>query len=468
MYNNGIYHCLRRIEDMYDPLRDKSPGENLAYPTSYWAAVSGEPPQDDGVLERDAEVDVAIIGAGYTGLSCAYHLAKYHNINAMVLEANKTAWGCSGRNAGFILKSSGRKSYSDMLSQWGEEVMRGIYNEMCEGVNTVNELIAEGIECDRQDAGYIKVAHKPSEFLKLQNVAKLQKAMFGYDVEVLCKNEVASQYMDDKNAYGAIRYKDGFGVNPLKLAWGYQKLAQQVGAKIHSGSPVINWEEQQNNSTYSSEHDHVLKTPKGTVKAKKVVIATNGYTPKGFHPLVTNRTLPVLSQIIVTDPLTEQQLAECNFLTSNVVMDTRALKYYYRKLPDNRILFGGRGAISGKQAEDPYYAKRLLAVLKSSFPPLNNIKYSYAWSGWICMSLDDLPHIYENKDKSVFYGMGYCGSGVSFSVQAGKRLAEKVAEKPVPNLPLYNKELPEFPFASLRRVGQWGYFQYGKVKDQWF
>jgi glycine/D-amino acid oxidase-like deaminating enzyme len=199
-----------------------------------------------------------------------------------------------------------------------------------------------------------------------------------------------------------------------------------------------------------------------------VVIATNGYTPKGFHSLTTDRTLPVLSQIIVTEPLSEEQLAACNFLTSNVVMDTRALKYYYRKLPDNRILFGGRGAITGKSADDPYYAQRLLSVLKTSFPALASINYNHAWSGWICMALDDLPHIYQNDEQSVFYSMGYCGSGVSFSVQAGKRMAEKVAEQQVPNLPLYNKALPKFPFAPLRRVGQWGYFHYGKVKDQWF
>jgi glycine/D-amino acid oxidase-like deaminating enzyme len=149
-------------------------------------------------------------------------------------------------------------------------------------------------------------------------------------------------------------------------------------------------------------------------------------------------------------------------------MDTRALKYYYRKLPDNRILFGGRGAITGKSAEDPYYAARLLAVLKTSFPALNNLNYSYAWSGWICMALDDLPHLHQNKDQSVFYGMGYCGSGVSFSVQMGKRLAQKVAGKSVPNLPLYQKALPKFPLAPLRRVGQWGYFHYGQIKDTYF
>lgn len=445
---------------MYDPLHDLSPGCGENYPNSYWADISDDAPADDGAINQDLDVDVVIIGAGYTGLSCALHLARDHGINAHVLEANKTAWGCSGRNAGFILKSSGRKPYSQMAKQWGEEVMRGIYNEMCAGVETVNGLIAEGIDCDQQSSGFIKVAHKPKALAELIALAKLQKNMFGYDVEILSQNEVRRQYMDDHNAHGAIRYQDGFGLNPLKLAWGYQKLARQAGAKIHCSSPVEGWT--------SHNNKQQLVTPNGTVTAQKVVIATNGYTPKNLHSLVTDRTLPVLSQIIVTQVLTDEQIAACNFLTSNVVMDTRALKYYYRKLPDNRILFGGRGAITGKGADDPYFANRLLSVLKSSFPSLQNIAYNYAWSGWICMSLDDLPHIYQNDQQNVFYGMGYCGSGVSFSAQAGKRLAQKVAEQTVPNLPLYQKALPKFPFAPMRRVGQWGYFHYGKIKDTWF
>ena len=451
---------------MYDPLHHKSPGCGEPYPRSYWhdslTLETLKQTNNTASLNQNIDVDVVIIGAGYTGLSCALHLARDHGIKAHVIEANQTAWGCSGRNAGFILKSSGRKPYALMQQQWGEEVMRGIYAEMCEGVETVNALIAEGIACDQQEAGFIKVAHKPSMLKALITQAKLQQKMFGYDVEILSQQELRQQYMDDQNAYGAIRYQDGFGLNPLKLALGYQKLALEAGAKIYTSTPVISFEEK-----VTSNNRHVLHTPNAKITAEKVVIATNGYTPQGFHGLVKNKTLPVLSQIIVTEPLTDDQIVQCNFLTANVVMDTRALKYYYRKLPDNRILFGGRGAITGKGAEDPYYANRLLSVLKTSFPALGTIKYNYAWSGWICMALDDLPHIYQNDKQSVFYAMGYCGSGVSFSVQAGKRLAQKVAGEKVPNLPLYQKALPTFPFAPLRRVGQWGYFHYGMIKDRY-
>ncbi|QOL25714.1 FAD-binding oxidoreductase [Thalassotalea sp. LPB0316] len=442
---------------MYDPLHHTTPGVNEPYPDSYWASVSGQAPQDDGQLTTDIDVDVCIIGAGYTGLSTALHLAKEHGIKATVVEANQTAWGCSGRNAGFILKTSGRKSFSQMKAQWGEEVMRGIYCEMQQGVETVNALIGQGIDCDRQPNGYIKVAHKANKMKELVDLAKLQQEMFGYDVQILSKDELHNNYMADQNAYGAIRYQDGFGLNPLKLAWGYQRLAREAGVKIYSGTTVEGWREENT--------QQVLQTPKATIRAKKVVIATNGYTPKGFHSFVAGRTLPVLSQIIVTEPLSDEQIAACNLISSNVVMDTRALKYYYRKLPDNRLLFGGRGAISGKDAEDPFYANRLLSVLKTSFPALQNINYQYAWAGWISVALDDLPHIYQNPQQNVFYSMGYCGAGVSFSVQAGKRLAQKVAEQVVPDLPLYQKHLPKFPFAPFRRVGQWGYFHYGQFKD---
>ncbi len=444
---------------MYDPLVDLSPGCNQPYPNSYWADNSGAAPEDDGALLQDIEVDVLIVGAGYTGLSCALHLAREHNIKAHIIEANQTAWGCSGRNAGFILKSTGRKTYAQIESQWGEQAMRQMYREACEGVETVEALIGEGIECDRQSAGFLKLAHKPKMFKVLIEQAKLQQQRFGYQVQVLSKDEIRAEFMDDQNAYGGIRYQDGFGLNPLKLAWGYQKLARQSGVKVHSSTPLIDWSEQNNRQ--------VIITPQAKIIAQKVVIATNGYTPRKFHPLVDERTLPVLSQIIVTQPLTDEQLAACNFLTDNVVMDTRALKYFYRKLPDNRILFGGRGAITGKGAQDPYFSQRLLKVLKSSFPALQNIHYDYAWSGWISVSLDDMPHIYQNSQRSVFYGMGYCGSGVSFSVQAGKRLAEQVAEIQGINLPIYTQPLQKFPLAPLRRVGQWGYFQYGRFKDQW-
>ena len=132
--------------------------------------------------------------------------------------------------------------------------------------------------------------------------------------------------MADNNAYGAIRYQDGFGINPLKLAWGYQRLARESGVTIHCDSPVQQWHQQatSHSGQVSQVQSGTAQAPQGKVTAKKVVIATNGYTTKHLHPIVKSRSLPVLSQIIVTQPLSDEQIAACNFLTSNVIMDTQS------------------------------------------------------------------------------------------------------------------------------------------------
>ncbi|NMP15231.1 FAD-dependent oxidoreductase [Thalassotalea sp. Y01] len=444
---------------MYDPLIQNQLANHQPYPDSYWASVSGKAPQNKGRLQQDLDTDVVVIGAGYTGMSCALHLQRDYNIKPVIIEANETAWGCSGRNAGFILKSTGRKSWTKMQQQWGDPVMRMVYQEACEGVERVHAFINEGINCDLQQPGYIRVAHKANKMQELEAQAKLLSSMFGYDVDVLSRTQIHQNYMADENAHGAIRFEDGVGLNPLKLAFGYQGLLIDAEVDIYTHTPAI--DVQKHGARYQ------VHTPQGIITATNVVIAGNGYMPKGFHPAVANKTLPVLSQIIVTEPLSDAQLAACNFVTSNVIMDTRALKYYYRKLPDNRILFGGRGAITGKGADDPYFAERLLQELKRSFPGLADIRYQYRWSGWICMTLDDIPHISQaESEPGLFYAMGYCGNGLSFSVQAGKRLADKVAGQPVPNIPLYQSQLPAFPLPMFRRVGQWAYFHYGKFADR--
>lgn len=225
---------------MYDPLIENKIPNNQPYPDSYWFHSAGDAPQSNGLLKQDIDADVVIIGAGYTGLSCALHLAKDHGIKATVLEANGTAWGCSGRNAGFILNSSGRMSFQAMEAKWGKPTMHQILGEMNEGVERVNALIAQGIDCQPQTKGYIKIAHKASKFELLKQQVGVHKALFNKEVEVLTREQLHEDYMADQNAYGAIRFSDGYGVHPLKLAWGYQKLAQQAGVKIHNVSlPVL-------------------------------------------------------------------------------------------------------------------------------------------------------------------------------------------------------------------------------------
>ncbi|MFT5705886.1 MAG: glycine/D-amino acid oxidase-like deaminating enzyme [Oceanospirillaceae bacterium] len=255
-----------------------------------------------------------------------------------------------------------------------------------------------------------------------------------------------------------MRFRHGFGINPLKLVYAYQRLVRSFGSKIYTASPVVQWDK--------VAGKHLLQTPHGLVRANKVICATNGYTAPKLHPSLCNRTFPVLSNVIVTRPLTNMELAQTGFQSSDVITDTRTLRFYYRKLPDNCILIGGRSAVTGADSVNEKHNQNLLNALIKKFAPLANINYEYKWGGWVCVTFDDLPHIYHSKeDESVVYAMGYGGSGVSYSLQAGMRLAEKLTGTKN-KLPMCNSPLPRFPFAPFRRIGQRGLYHYYYARDE--
>ncbi len=378
---------------MYDPLIDPSPN-SLSLPNSYWASqVLLQKP--NASLSGNQSTDVAIIGGGYTGLLTAYYLATEHQIDCHVLEANQVGFGASARNAGFVLKGSGRLGYAQMAKRWNIETAKGIYQEFSEAVARVDDLIVSNqIDCDKQEYGYLKVAHNAKAMQQLQGAADFIKNNFGSsgdsDVEFINREKFRQQYMDHHQAYGALRLSDGFGVQPLKLLLGYKDLLVKNSVKVSEQSCVREW--------FEESGKHRLITNKGELTANRVICAGNAYTPKRFNHRVDNKYLQILSNIIVTQPLTEQQRLEVGLHTHQVTMDTRILKYYYRLLPDNRLLFGGRGAVWGKDANNPIYGQRLKLALDNCFPSLNKIKVEYNWTGWIAAAFDDKPHVYEKME----------------------------------------------------------------------
>ncbi|MCG9731020.1 FAD-binding oxidoreductase [Shewanella sp. Isolate13] len=443
--------------DCFDPLVATSP-KSLAPCHSYWSdtIALGKPKQP---LRAQVQADITIIGGGYTGLLTAYYLAKNHHVDVCLLEANRIGFGASARNAGFVLGGSGRLGYSQTAQRWDLDVAKGIHNEFSQAVERVEGLIVEHkIDCEPQDKGYLKIAHNRKAFKQLSDTAHFIDKYLGEKPQLISQALLKSEYMAHHQAYGALRVERGFGVNPLKLLLGYKQVVEKLKVPLYEQSCVESW--------IQEDGVHRLITSNGEVRTKKVVSLGNGYTPKRFNPVVDKRFLPILSNIIVTEPLTPDELAASGIHTREVVMDTRILKYYYRLLPDNRLLFGGRGAIFGRDAQNPVYQERLKFALSQCFPALKNKKLAYNWTGWIAATLDDIPHVFESN--GVGYSLGYCGAGVSFSAQAAYRLAEKIVGKPVPNLPLYHQAAPRFPGASLRRLGQWGYYHYGWLKDRYF
>ncbi|MGE6647682.1 NAD(P)/FAD-dependent oxidoreductase [Shewanella colwelliana] len=441
----------------YDPLITRSP-HHQPWPDSYWASTV-ERPQVQPAVNGICQTDVAIVGGGFTGLLTAYYLASEFNVDCCVIEANQIGFGASGRNAGFVLKGSGRLGYQQMAKRWGLETTQGVYQEFSEAVQRVESLITTlNINCDTQAHGYIKVAHNQRAYEKLKSTAAFMQQHLGDSSEFLSKEDLQAQYMNNYQAYGALRLNDGFGVNPLKLVLGYKEAVIASGVSVYESSCVSHW--------LTEGGQHRLLTEHGEVRANKVITAGNAYTPKKFNGIIDKRFLPILSNIIVTAPLSERQLALSGLKTHQVTMDTRLLKYYYRLLPDNRLLFGGRGAITGKNAQDPIYQKRLLSALSDCFPALSDCPVTHNWTGWIAAALDDMPHVFSKN--GVGYSLGYCGSGVAYSAQAAYRLAQSIVGETVPNLPLYQTPIPKFPYAGLRRLGQRGYYHYAWLKDRYF
>lgn len=442
-----------------DPLRGDHPGQGLPHPASYWAAVSGPPPEDDGPLAGDRDVDVAVIGAGYTGLSAACHLARRHGTRALVLEANRAGFGGSGRNGGFARPVFGRLRPGAMIAAFGLETARAVFAEGRAALDTIRGLLAEGIDADASAEGHLKVAHRASRVPDLEEDARVLRERYGYPAEVLSGEAVRRHHLGGPQSHGGLLQKDAIGLNPLKLAFGLLRLARGAGATVCSASPVTGWTREGGR--------HLLRTPGGAVRAREVVIATNGYTPEGLHPATDGALLPVLSHIIVTRPMTPAEKAEAAFHTSHVLTDTRNLLFYFRRLPDDRILFGGRGQATDSPESRAAQRAYLLAELKRKCPALGSITVDYDWCGWVCVTWDKMPHVHHAADDpSVSYALGYQGSGVAAAVHAGRLLADRLGGKPLPPVPPILSPVPRFPFAALRRVGQRVMVAWYQLRDE--
>jgi len=427
---------------MYDPLTDSLIPSTYQSPDSFWA--SGRQSALFPMQKGAHETDVAIIGGGYTGLSTAYHLRQRSDLACCVIEANQPGWGCSGRNGGFVLPGTGRLSTGQMAKKWGKTVSQSVYAEYLQSIDTVSQLIDQGIDCERTLGGYLKVAHKPELLPELHQQAKMLSKDYGDSIVPLNKQDVESQYLSSVESYGGIFYPNAYAINPWLFAQGLAKQAISTGAQVFGNSPVIG-------SHFDGKHHHV-QTANGSVKAKHLIIATNAYTPRKLFPVLTDRTFPVISSVLVTAPLTQQQLSLLGIKAGLMVMDTRPLKYYFRLLPDNRLLFGGRGAIRGKEANSKQAQESLKKGLNATFPTLPDLHIDHFWSGWVGVSFDNYPRLHYDQDNQQLYSAGYCGAGLAFSVQSGKRLAQLLmADDQLPALPYWQSPLKRFPFPALRR-----------------
>ncbi|MBU6503200.1 MAG: FAD-binding oxidoreductase, partial [Burkholderiales bacterium] len=417
--SSGDLPADKRYDPQYDPLVAPNPGTGRAYAPTYWVASAGTPPEDDGPITHDTDADVVIIGSGSTGISTALYLAQEHGIQALVLEANQESWGCSSRSGGQGQNASGRLKRSQWIARWGLDVAKKLDIEIRTGFENFKALTQE-IDCDAFDGGHLYLAHRPEKLEYLREEARVMREMFGYQTRMLSVEEVRRDYCDERENAGAMLEAEGVGVHPLKLTFGLLRRARSLGVKVHTASPVQGWETQNG--------VHYLRTPGGTVRAKRVAVCTGGYTGQRLNPLLKNKILPILSNSVVTRVLTDAEMKACNFRSQTFMTDTRTLRFYYRLLKGNRLQLGSRSAVTGADAEDPVHLKLLTDGIARKFPPLAGIQIDYSWWGWVDVAHDMMPRITQpDPAQNVWYAVGYGGNGVSFSTWAGKRLAELVA-----------------------------------------
>ncbi len=455
----------------YDPLVAPDPGAGHAYAPTYWVASAGAPPDDDGPVSQDMDVDVVLIGSGATGMSTALYLAQEHGIQATVLEANQAAWGCSSRSGGQGQNASGRLKRSQWIQRWGVDTAKRLDAEIRSGFENFKDLTTQ-IDCDAFAGGHLHLAHRPEKVPVLAVEAELMRKTFGYATRMMSAEEVRRDYCDERETVGALFEPEGVGIHPLKFTFGLMRKARALGAVVYTSSPVQGWE--------TIHGVHQLRTPGGVVRAKRVAVCTGGYTGQALNPLLKNRIMPILSNSVVTRVLTGAELAATNFKSLTFLTDTRTLRFYYRLLKDKRLQLGSRSSVSGADAEDPVHLKLLTDAIARKFPPLAGIPIDYSWWGWVDVSHDMMPRITQPDDhKTIWYAVGYGGNGVSFSTWAGKRLAERVAGKDsgrnVLELPIYDSPLP-FPnmlglvesplFAPFRRMGQRVLYQWYWLRDE--
>jgi len=430
----------------YDPLISRGVSSSLPAASSYWHAT--HQPMAQPPLHKKISTDYLIIGGGYTGLSAAITLAQAKQ-DVTLLDANSLGFGCAGRNGGFILSGSGRLSLSAIKDKWGHTV-------------------ATGMQVDLVEGPYLKLAHNVKQAEQLCASAKHLASNFNVPSTTLTPKDLSARF-GIEGAYGGVEL-EGACLHPLKLASEYARVAKELGATLFYDSPAIRIEKQKTG--------YLVTTPSGSVSAKHILIATNAYTPKRFHESVDNKQFPVQSSIFVTAPLNDEQRASTGLTTPMSFMDTRMMKYYYRVLPDGRLLFGGRGAVKGKDADNATEKKRLYDAMVKSFPALKGIAMDYFWSGWVSVSLDSMPRIFVNSEASsnnakrsaysIGYAMGYCGSGVSFAAFAGQRLAQRMmgTSDVDLSLPIYQSPLKTYPFPKARRLALHGLYQWAKIAER--
>ena len=416
------------------------------------AGIEDTPPL--APLRGDHNADVIIVGGGYTGLSTALHLAEsFPERRIVLLEGARVGYGASGRNCGLVLPfiNGAEATVHDLVEAGRIDEARKVFEATSAGVNLIADLAEKrGVDCEWEPVANLIGAITQRQEALLEGMHRMFAAL-GLEATWLSENELRRR-VDVAGYRGALTFPASGMINPAKLATGLLALVRAGGVEVHEDSPVVDIAP---GTTVS------VRTPRGTVRAPVLVLATNAYTQHLGLDFLRDRILPAHSFSIATAPLTQVQVAALSWRGRQPFMDAKNFFDLFRLTADNRIvLAGGDGfyyygaaAVDGEGHHD---YRRLERTFRRLFPALGDVPITHRWVGHVGMTLDMVPTIGAfGPEQNILFAGGYTGHGVTVAVLAGRLLRDLVAGEPLD--PVYdfvlNRKPPRIPGEPFTSVG---------------
>jgi glycine/D-amino acid oxidase-like deaminating enzyme len=382
------------------------------------------------------QADVAIIGAGFTGLSAARTLAK-SGASVAVFDAQTIGWGASSRNGGMVLTGL-KLPASTLIARYGKEATARMYAASLESIDFAEKLVREeNITCDFARCGHLEVACKPKHFDDFRRSAYETARHFNHRQRLIPRDQLQSE-IGSAIYHGGLVDESSAGVNPARLVAGLASAAERAGAAIFEHSPVEDIQRE-------GARGWKIATQRGTLRAQNVFVATSGYTSR-VTPTLQKKIIPIGSYIIVTEVLPEKLAAELS-PRNRMIFDSKNYLYYYRLTPDRRMLFGGRAAFFPETSSTIRRSSEILRRgMLTVYPQLRDAKIEYVWGGTLDFAFDIMPH--AGQLDGLHFSLGYAGHGVAMSSYLGDKIAHSILHGREGNSGGNENPFAQMPFPS--------------------